>query len=332
MQAFFEEGRITKQGSSAIKGFAILLMLIHHTVLRLEGINYTAILPTGLIDLIGSMGRLCVPLFVFVTGYGLLYKEITYKDTPKRIMNIWTTYFICFIAVVIIMMFLGDLPKFSIRNTLGDIFGLQRIISYEYTGLLSSWWYITTAFLLVMIAPVWVQLVKKYGVGLFVLTLFLPAVFHMTYTGDDLLFLWLPIYTLGMLVAYYKPTLSKLTSCKGLTAFGMLFGASAISVVIYYICIKLNQGFLYIRMWLPVVFLIVVIYFLCRIQWVFRILVWFGGISFPIYCIHTLFLNLPSIMNLAQCHWLLPTFVALVLSILLALPINRLAKHITNKI
>lgn len=45
MQSFLVDGKISKQGSNAIKGMAILFMVIHHTVLRL-GDTYTALLPS----------------------------------------------------------------------------------------------------------------------------------------------------------------------------------------------------------------------------------------------------------------------------------------------
>lgn len=323
---FYNEGKLTKKGSLAIKGFAILIMLVHHTVLRLEGVDYMSLLPPRVIDGIGSMGRLCVPLFVFVTGYGLMRKGITYDGIWKRIKGIWKTYFICFLFVAIVLCAIGGIPDFSLRNLLGDIFGLQRLFSYEYTGLLPSWWYITTAFVLVIIAPMWIQLVKKYKLGVVIVSIFLPIIFHLKYDGMDILILWLPIYSIGMYVAHIKPEFQKVTKSKGIKTIALFILFALMAVVSYYFCIRLKQGFIFIRMWLSVVPLLFVIYFLCRMKWVSNILVWYGTLSFPMYCTHTLFLNQEVIMNLAEYHWLLPTLVTLVIVTPLAIVINKIVK------
>lgn len=323
---FYNEGKLTKKGSLAIKGFAILIMLVHHTVLRLEGIDYMSLLPPRVIDGIGSMGRLCVPLFVFVTGYGLMAKGLTYDGVWKRIKGIWKTYFICFLFVAMVLFAIGEIPDFSLRNLLGDIFGLQRLFSYEYTGLLPSWWYITTAFVLVIIAPMWIQLVRKYKLGVVFVSILLPIILRNKYDGMDVLILWLVIYSIGMYISYIQHDFHKVTETKGMKAIAGFILFTILSVITYYLCITMKQGFLYIRMWLPVVPLLFVIYFLCRMKWVSNIFVWYGTLSFPMYCTHTLFLNQEVIIKLAEYHWLLPTLVTLVIVTPLAIVINKIVK------
>ena len=54
---------LSKQDTSALKGIAIIAMLCHH----LYGFKSY----TGFLSFIGIVGKVCVALFVFCSGYGL---------------------------------------------------------------------------------------------------------------------------------------------------------------------------------------------------------------------------------------------------------------------
>lgn len=69
--------RFTKSDTSVMKGVAIILMLIHHLFYSDELIRKcTLILPyeDKLLLLFSSLSKVCVAIFVLISGYGL-YKS-----------------------------------------------------------------------------------------------------------------------------------------------------------------------------------------------------------------------------------------------------------------
>lgn len=324
----YQHGKLTKEASLVIKGFAIVMMIVHHAIIWNDTEIYgTLLLTPTIIKGIGSIGRLCVPLFVFVTGYGLMLKDIQIKHIPKRIYHLWIIYFICFLFVAIVMAILHQIPTLSMREILGDMTGLHRVFSYDYTGLLNVYWYITTAYILVIIGPMWVNLVKRYGVYVFVITLFLPTILHKKYDGLDPLLTWLPIYTIGMLIAHKRLKIPHFIEEHPNITFILAFICAISS---YILCIKMKQGFMYIRMWLPVIFLIITILGVSRWKVIRKSLVWLGSLSFPMYCIHGLFLNQKCIMNTAKVWWGVPVFITIILSVFCAIIINGAVKKLTR--
>lgn len=67
---------ITKQDSKLIYGLAILFMILHHTLQFPEyfDYHYIPVLEIGSWNgdmFLGKLGHLCVPLYAFISGYGL---------------------------------------------------------------------------------------------------------------------------------------------------------------------------------------------------------------------------------------------------------------------
>lgn len=71
---------LTREESSAIKGVAILLMIFHHcfrTEKKFAAYSpiFTAFFTESRVISLAKWAKICVPLFAFVSGYGL------YMDT-----------------------------------------------------------------------------------------------------------------------------------------------------------------------------------------------------------------------------------------------------------
>ena len=67
-----------KDNFTFIKGIAIICMIIHHAFgfpeWYVDGINYPSLLPY--VEYIRNSARLCIPIFVFLTGGGIAYIKI----------------------------------------------------------------------------------------------------------------------------------------------------------------------------------------------------------------------------------------------------------------
>lgn len=83
---------LTKQDTAVLKGIAIIAMLMHH----LWGCPPVGVEPyTGVLGFLGGVGKVCVAMFLFCSGYGLSVgygrliedcrlKDEDWKDRIKR--------------------------------------------------------------------------------------------------------------------------------------------------------------------------------------------------------------------------------------------------------
>lgn len=77
---------MTKSNTLVLKGVGIILMLLHHLFYIQEGL-YDDVHLYGnhyLVQEIGIFGKLCVSLFVFLSGYGLMISNKGRKIDPVQ--------------------------------------------------------------------------------------------------------------------------------------------------------------------------------------------------------------------------------------------------------
>ena len=136
---------LSKNDTTAIKVIAILLMLWHHLFLSTAEYGAWA-------NSFAGIAKLCVALFLFVSGYGLTkqysklekpYFRNTIKFLALRYLKFFLTYWFCFAVIVAVGNAFGygftDAYPPS-RNTLKcfllDIWGQMGYDSY-----LKTWWF-----------------------------------------------------------------------------------------------------------------------------------------------------------------------------------------------
>jgi len=149
---------LTRQDTSVMKGIAICAMLCHH----LYGSPLAGVEPyTGVLAWLGVLGKVCVALFLFCSGYGLAanYTPTSIKDDLKfivrRLVKFYLNYWVIFLIFVPITIFAFHRPlsaAYGENCVLGhlilDIFGLQGWNSYNIT-----WWFNTLIVILYLLFP-----------------------------------------------------------------------------------------------------------------------------------------------------------------------------------
>ena len=156
---------LTRQDTFVIKGIAICAMLLHH----LYGLCPEGVEPyTGVLHWVGLLGKVCVALFLFCSGYGLAsnYRPVSILDDIKfigrRLTKFYLNYWIIFFIFVPITIYVfhrplseaygnSDLPL----HFMMDIFGFQGFNSYNDT-----WWYNLLIILLYFLFPLIHRLVR----------------------------------------------------------------------------------------------------------------------------------------------------------------------------
>jgi peptidoglycan/LPS O-acetylase OafA/YrhL len=321
-----QNGKLTKQASNAIKGFAIIAMLIHHFLIRSYDYN-TFILPTNVMHVFGLALRICIPLFVFVTGYGsyLSLKNDTniFQWAKRRIYSIWKGY-VPFAIICILLGVAVGWKAYDWHRIFEDLSGLHQ--TSDYHGYILSWWYMPTAYVLVLVAPFTKKLVDKYGAYIFLVSLILPLVFDFEYTGLDVLFCWLPVLIEGMLFAKVK------IKPQNNFGFGILY--ICLGLLLFGICLVLGGYILWFRFWLTTPFFILGILNICSSIKITQLIAFLGKYSFGMYLCHTLIYDVffEYINALSKVYWLLPVILTAGISLLATILISKLSSKIFAKI
>ena len=176
---------LSKEDSGALKGIAICLLLMHHLFPDKDIITgwdiQTLILSTRHLLMAASFAKICVPVFVFVTAYGIsakfaaeepLNKETIEAAVARRLKALMIPYWYVFIVFQIVCNIAG-IRNYSERYCVKGG-GLRSVIYFvtDFLGLAdffgsptlnSTWWYMSLALLLVFSIPLMYVLVKKLG-------------------------------------------------------------------------------------------------------------------------------------------------------------------------
>ncbi|GHI01362.1 acyltransferase family protein [Neobacillus kokaensis] len=217
----------SKNMTSIAKGLAILLMVYHHSFAfpeRIENVDYLPLLfidHQPLSELIGQFGKLCVAIFLFLSGFGL-YKSyeskgnFTFRNATKRAFNFIKFFWVIFLLFVPIgLIFFNEDPRYvwNLKEFLYNFFALV----YTYNG---EWWFVSLYVELLLIFPLLMKLIKKNPILVSYLTFvvfFLSAFFQHTadyFPNHELIQIffhhlgvdttWLIVFITGIYFAKYE--------------------------------------------------------------------------------------------------------------------------------
>ena len=98
---------ISKDKTQIIKGFAILFMILHHTLIKEFFLDPPAVLSSFVAIRLQIGMKMCVGIFTFVVGYGSFYaKDVDIHYIKNHIWRLlkqyWLILFIITIPLVVI--------------------------------------------------------------------------------------------------------------------------------------------------------------------------------------------------------------------------------------
>lgn len=223
----------TKKNSMCLKGVAIWIMMFHHcyrSVDRFE--NYMVDFTPFTLEFIVNLSdyfKICVSIFVFITGYGLYISmkervnaRITtekwiYERLIKTLSGFWFAYILIFIITQIyagypFSIYFGKGEVRGIIYALIDFLGLAHLFSTP--TLVSTWWYMSAAIVYIVILPVFVKWKEKLGyTTLIMMIMIIPRLVGDGYPGGIGILSFLMPLILGMIFAEYD-LFAKLQSVK----------------------------------------------------------------------------------------------------------------------
>ena len=219
---------MSKRDSILIKGIAILCMFFHHLFYRET--RYAEYGFTGLIlneDITLAIAKdlkVCVAVFAFIAGYGMIIKLKSAKNfeniTTIRwfVLNAVKTYLglikdTCFlIAIIVPVSVIFNLPKSPvavwgsdggtveiIKGVLANMTGMAGF--FRIPWFIKSWWYLKVAILFILLFPLLYMVLKRCGgVFLFLTVIITPLLLGVNLSKDNV-WRYLPAFIYGMIIA-----------------------------------------------------------------------------------------------------------------------------------
>lgn len=338
---------LTKRDSLCLKGISIIIMMFHHLYCSTNrfadyDVNFEPFTQNQIVNL-ALYFKICVSIFVFITGYGL-YKSICKTEFNKNsitkwgidryiktLSGFWFIYIIAFVVTMIInkypveIFFEGSRLR-GLTYMAFDFLGLANLFSTP--TLCGTWWYMSAAIVFIFCVPLIFKIKEKIGyLPIIVVVTALPRVLKVGYPGTVNLFTFMLILIFGMMCAecntfekiseiFKKNKLIYVVSIVVLAAI-ILASIRLLYVVSYEKAWELQLNFI------PILFIILCRYTVVRIPIVNNALEFIGKHSMTIFLTHT-FIRYNYLTDLIynQKSFIISFFLLLGLAIILAVVID----------
>lgn len=314
--------KFTKEHTMQMKGIAIIILLFHHCFLNTQrwatvpyeklattkGWGYYPIsfapFSSHTIQYLASFSKICVAMFVFMTGYGMWvsYESQKKKTTmsnyiKKRMVTLMTGFLIIFVVTEILAIPTGRFIEVyghdfrSVVYMIIDALGLAKLLGTPLFCL--TWWYMSLAIVLIMIFPFVHSIMEKYQWIVVVASIIVPRACGFGQSTD--LFRYLLAYTLGMYFAQHDLLARIKEKFMKQNVAGKLLSL-IVSLIGLAVIIKCRQnawiGWKYLDFWdgFAAMYMIVISYiYILNGKWIVKGLGFLGKHSMNIFLIHSFY-------------------------------------------
>lgn len=178
---------LSRDNTLILKGGGICLMLIHHLFYIQNGL-YDDVHLFGnhyLVQEIGIFGKLCVSLFVFLSGYGLM---ASYKNKEIKVFDFYIHRFKkLYLNYWFIWLLFVPIGVFVFNRTFDEVYGSQKIFkaSLEFLGIYNliggygynpTWWFYSCIIVLYLLFPFLRKLHDRWPYLMFSIMILLPLI------------------------------------------------------------------------------------------------------------------------------------------------------------
>ena len=314
--------KFTKEHTMQMKGIAIIILLFHHCFLNAQrwatvpyeklattkGWGYYPIsfapFSSHTIQYLASFSKICVAMFVFMTGYGMWvsYESQKKKTTmsnyiKKRMVTLMTGFLIIFVVTEILAIPTGRFIEVyghdfrSVVYMIIDALGLAKLLGTPLFCL--TWWYMSLAIVLIMIFPFVHSIMEKYQWVVVVASIIVPRACGFGQSTD--LLRCLLAYTLGMYFAQHDLLARIKEKFMEQNVAGKLLSL-IVSLIGLAVIIKCRQnawiGWKYLDFWdgFAAMYVIVISYiYILNGKWIVKGLGFLGKHSMNIFLIHSFY-------------------------------------------
>ena len=314
--------KFTKEHTMQMKGIAIIILLFHHCFLNAQrwatvpyeklattkGWGYYPIsfapFSSHTIQYLASFSKICVAMFVFMTGYGMWvsYESQKKKTTmsnyiKKRMVTLMTGFLIIFVVTEVLAIPTGRFIEVyghdfrSVVYMIIDALGLAKLLVTPLFCL--TWWYMSLAIVLIMSFPFVHSIMEKYQWVVVVASIIVPRACGFGQSTD--LFRYLLAYTLGMYFAQHDLLARIKEKFMEQNVEGKLLSL-IVSLIGLAVIIKCRQnawiGWKYLDFWdgFAAMYVIIISYiYILNGKWIVKGLGFLGKHSMNIFLIHSFY-------------------------------------------
>lgn len=180
--------KLSLNDTQVLKGVALLLLLCHHCWYTGEGFDDVFVFGKPVFQQMGVFCKLCVSLFVFLSGYGLTIGAMKNNGVgklmtfyKKRYFKLMINYWVIWLLFVPLgVFFLGrSFPDVYGDNyvfkALADFFGIHSLVMGSVHGYNSTWWFYSCIIVLYFLYPlIWKY--RKFWFLIIPLSLLVPEI------------------------------------------------------------------------------------------------------------------------------------------------------------
>lgn len=348
--------RLKKTDSMALKGIAILLMVFHHcyrTAEKFAGyeINFWPFQEAAVIEY-GLYAKICVSLFAFVSGYGLMfgYQKLPSNKNGDAVTkwaatHIFSTVSGYWFVAPLGYIFYGVMNGFSFSNwgdtrfeklfsIFVDCIGLSGILGTESVN--GAWWYIGTAVVFVAMVPVFAFMIDRFGVLICGMLIIISSrILGLGFLGGSTPYSFFLILMLGMISCKYDffAVFENWNIGKSKRVSGIVKFMAMLILVLFGIwsCRKVNLKIFWEYKYaiIPFILIIFCVEYLFRIPKIKTVLGFLGKHSTNIWLVHTFVRDYLETYVWSVKYFLLVPVVILAISLFISICINSL-KRITR--
>lgn len=211
---------LKKEDSAALKGLAVLLLIFHHCYRLADRIEKYNVDLCGLtseqIVAIAECCKICVAIFAFVSGYGLMYGYSSKaKKRDPQVVSQWIaghvlstmsgfwftaviSYLICYWMKFRDFAAWGETFWEKAFTAFVDILGISKLMNTE--SLNGAWWYMSAALIFIILLPILEAVIGRFGSIFCIVGVFLfPRMIKMGFPGGSRPYSFLMIFVIGMI-------------------------------------------------------------------------------------------------------------------------------------
>lgn len=211
-------GGFTNKETNYLKGFGLIFMYIHHFYLspsRYADYPIYFFLGETRVNQIAVFMKICVALFVLLSGYGMYVSTIKRKEDSSwirlirysisRYVKLILPFFFIFWLVQLIFfptnryLTIYGTGKRALIYVLIDMFGLAHL--FHTPTYLGTWWYMSLISLIIWTYPLLFKGIQKYPL---VILLSVCELNYWKVLQSIDYFRWLPTFLMGMVIAKHQ--------------------------------------------------------------------------------------------------------------------------------
>ncbi len=209
--------QFSQRNSAIVKGLAIILLLSYHLfenefVNAALEVDYRPLSQALFLKLAG-FGNICVPLFAFMTAFGIsssifakdgLTTKDIYDKALKRFFTLMFNFSFLYASVNLLWWYKFDyvsvygVGKQGLLNMLLNATGLHTFAVTPSIN--ATWWYMSLAYTLIFLVPFLALLIRKTGYSILIISLILPTIIPI----EDITACYLFTVVFGVCAAYGK--------------------------------------------------------------------------------------------------------------------------------